>query len=203
MVEILKKMSYSEIEVGKMDIYICPMCGQENAEHQKYCLNCGKWLLDPNFPAKKKERPKKKIGSIFGSIIFSLAIVGAYWYFTNGGNLNLPVDKVVIDTIENEHFRFSQLEINTGTVDDVPVDFLAKIDISNPVEIVAVFYDENGGRIARASTILTQPMPAGFETTLILKLDTPTSLTKARSVRMEVNPISPLQLLEKTIEALQ
>lgn len=186
-----------------MDIYICPMCKQENGEHQKYCLNCGKWLLDPTFPAIKKEKRKKKSRNYFGAIMLILAAIGAYWFLSNGGTLAVPVSKMYYDPIENEYFRFSQLEITNSSVSSIPVDFEVKKDFDHPIEVVAVFYDGEGNRIARASTIITRKLTSGYETTLVLKLDNPANLMKSRSLRMETNPLAPFELLEKAVEAIQ
>ncbi|CAG7653256.1 hypothetical protein PAESOLCIP111_06728 [Paenibacillus solanacearum] len=36
-----------------MDLYICPVCKSKNHEKEKYCTQCGTWLLSDAFPAQK------------------------------------------------------------------------------------------------------------------------------------------------------
>lgn len=185
-----------------MDIYICPICSQENGEHQKYCLNCGKWLLDPNFPPIKKGSQKRKNRTGIGFVpIILLAVIGAYWYMANGGTIRLPSDKVIVREYENEQFRFSQMEITRGVKTSIPLDLTVRRTSTEPLEIVAVFYDEAGNRIARASTVITYQMPAGYETTLLLQLDEPANLISTRNVRLEVTPLDTLRLLERTLDS--
>lgn len=187
-----------------MDIYICPMCGQENGEHQKYCLNCGTWLLNPTFPAKRKEQIKKKSSRIgFSGIIILLAIVGAVWYFGGNSAGNPLSNKIVFDRIDVGPFTFSQLEITSGVKSSIAVDLTVREASSDPIEIAAVFYAKDGTRIGRASTIVTNQLPAGHVTTLNLKLDEPKNLMSARSVRMEITPLTPIQLLEKAVDRIK
>lgn len=154
------------------------------------------------FPAKKEGESQEKIGRGFGGIIAILIIIGAIWYF-NGNSNGLLSNKVVFDAIDVGSFTFTQLEITPGTKSSIPVDLTVREASSDPIEIAAVFYDENGNRIGRASTILTHELPAGYTTTLNLKLDEPVSLMNARTVRIEVTPLGLIQLLEKTAERLE
>ncbi|WP_201319262.1 zinc ribbon domain-containing protein [Paenibacillus sp. EPM92] len=39
-----------------MEFYICPICKSKNDEHQKYCTQCGTWLLSDRFPAQKVKK---------------------------------------------------------------------------------------------------------------------------------------------------
>ncbi|CAG7651768.1 zinc ribbon domain-containing protein [Paenibacillus allorhizosphaerae] len=36
-----------------MYLYVCPVCKSKNEEDQKYCMQCGTWLLSDRFPAQK------------------------------------------------------------------------------------------------------------------------------------------------------
>jgi len=182
-----------------MNIYICPMCKQENGEHQKYCLNCGTWLVD----AKKKEALKKSAGSRLGIAIAILAIVGAVWVFTNHGTTSQFANKITFEKIDVGQYTFSQLEITKEIKSSVLIDLTVNEKSTNPIEIAAVFYTEDGTRIGRASTIITNALDAGYKTTLNLKLDEPVSLMATRSVRIEVKPLAPFELLEKAVDVLR
>lgn len=180
------------------NIYICPMCKQENGEHQKYCLNCGTWLVD----AKKKETPKKT-GGRFGIAIIALAIIGAVWFFSSNGLVNPLVNKLTFEQIDIGPYSFSQLVITDGEKTSVPVDLTVRENSKDPIEIAAVFYTEDGTRLGRATAVIVDQLPAGYKTTINLKLDEPVSLMAARSVRMEVKPLAPFELLERGVDALQ
>lgn len=185
-----------------MDIYICPMCGYENPEHQKYCIQCRKWLLDPNFPSKKKERSKKddKTNKAIVVVVCVLCFIGIVGHFI--GNSDSYVVGKHIETINIHPYTFSQLKITPGIKTSIPVDFTVHEDLVDPLEIVAVFYDKDGNRIGRASTIFARRLSAGQTTTLNLKLDEPVNLMPADSVRMEVVALSPFEFLIKTNEEL-
>jgi hypothetical protein len=180
-------------EVVGVEMYICPTCGQENGENLKYCVNCGTYLINA-----KKKTAQKRSANRFGVIIAVLAIIGAAWYFGAGGTINgVFANKVTFGSVDVGPYSFSQLVITNGTKTSIPVDMTVREASFDPIEVSAVFYTENGQRIARASTVIVNQMPAGYTTTLSLKLDEPTNLMAARNVRMEVRQLSPFELLSK------
>lgn len=183
-----------------MDIYICPMCKQENGEHQKYCLNCGTWLLDPNFPAKKKENIQTKTTKRGFGIVALLVIIGVIWFgLKNGASAN----KIVFGDVQiGDQYTISQLVVNISR-SSISADFTAHKTTDAPLEIAAVFYDGNGTRLGRASALIGQQLSAGQTTTINLDLDEPANLSAAKNVRIEVTPLSPLMMIERAAKKAQ
>ncbi len=60
-----------------------------------------------------------------------------------------------------------------------------------------MFYDEADNRVGVASTIITNAIAKGQTTTISLDFEEATGLDKLRQVRIEVNPLSPLMLLDR------
>lgn len=170
-----------------MEIYICPMCKQENGEHQKYCLNCGTWLLNPTFPAKKKgSMVRKKTGKMGASIVALLLIIGVIW-FGLSSNKGTADGKIVFGDVQiGEQFMVTQMEISSITNPSISADFTAKEATTTPLIVSAVFYDENGSRLGTATTSIDYLLSADQTTTIKLDLDGEVNLKNAKNARIEI-----------------
>lgn len=176
-----------------MDYYICPVCKAKNDEHQKYCPKCGTWLLSTRFPAKKISA-KHPIG--FSSIV-ALLMIGFVVYIGFSQEHSVSFDKIQI----GDSYTLSQLKVTNKP--SANADFTTHIDVIDPLEVVAVFYDESGNRLAKATALVLQQLPKDQTTTLTFKFDEVANLNRARSVRVEVIPLSPLMLLERAANAVK
>lgn len=176
-----------------MDVYICPMCKQENGEHQKYCLNCGTWLLNPTFPAKKKGSSIKKNSKKVGTSIFALVVIAVVLWF-GFGEISSS-NKIVFDDVKiGDQFSLSQLVVSKSSIS---ADFTTVEATTTPLEIAAVFYDRNGTRLGMATTTIQHQLAAGQTTTIQLEAKESIDIKAVKDARIEVKPLSPLMMLEK------
>lgn len=176
-----------------MDIYICPACKAQNVEHQKYCVNCGTWLLSTAYPAKKvgKSASKKRAPQIiFPLIILALVLFGLYKW-NNSAKFG--------DIVFENKYTISQLVVNRPLLKgpSATADFIAQTDTEMPLEVAAVFYDGSTNRLGKATALIGTQLSKGQTTTISLQFEGAANLSKMANVRIEVTPLSPLMLLER------
>ena len=143
-----------------------------------------------------------------GGSIVALIVIGAVFYFgmtEQGGG--------IIPAVSTGTYSFGEMKIGeqytiTQFVVDpkrpsATADLTAVSESRDPIEIKAVFYDDDDNRVGLASTIITNSMPAGYTTTISLNFEEATGLDKLSQVRIEVNPLSPLMLLDRAADRLE
>lgn len=189
--------------------YVCPTCQTRNEEHKSYCDKCGAWLLSTAYPAKRIDTKKRAAKNVLGGgSIVALIVIGAVFYFgmtEQGGG--------IIPAVSTGTYSFGEMKIGeqytiTQFVVDpkrpsATADLTAVSESRDPIEIKAVFYDDDDNRVGLASTIITNSMPAGYTTTISLNFEEATGLDKLSQVRIEVNPLSPLMLLDRAADRLE
>ncbi|WP_309120998.1 hypothetical protein [Paenibacillus sp.] len=180
--------------------YVCPTCQAKNEEQRSYCDKCGHWLLSTAYPAKRidtKKRAKKAFG---GGSIIALLFIGAVFYFgfvEQGATPTFSPGTYSFEKMEiGEQYTISQFVVDPKRP-SATADLTAVNESRDPIEVKAVFYDEADNRVGVASTIITNAIAKGQTTTISLDFEEATGLDKLRQVRIEVNPLSPLMLLDR------
>ncbi|MCI3925163.1 hypothetical protein MO973_33630 [Paenibacillus sp. TRM 82003] len=194
-------ITYREAEL-LATYYICPTCKTKCDEEAKWCEKCGTWLLSDTFPAKKvQKKPKRASGALI-----TLIVIGFLAYLGYANQDSLPAlsngGKIAFEEIPiGEQYVISQLVVNTLST-TAAADFKAVQELRDPVEVVTVYYDESGQRLGTASSLITKQLAAGQTTTISFDFEEANSLGKIREVRVEVHPLSPLQLLERAADKM-
>lgn len=84
----IKEMEKIQKEADSKERYLCPSCKTENMEHQKYCVNCGTWLLSTSFPATKVKKKPRKLTRYIRN--FFVTVIGVFVLFGIIGALIQP-----------------------------------------------------------------------------------------------------------------
>lgn len=82
-------------------------------------------------------------------------------------------------------------------------DLIALEDANYSFEVQAVFYDEGNNRLGTASALIYNGMAKGETATVAFKFDGSPSLMNMREVRVQVKPLSFLELIEKATDRLK
>jgi len=184
-----------------LDYYVCPSCKTENEDYVKYCKRCGTWLLSETFPAKKVSKISKK-SSRFGLGVFVLIIVligfGVYGTY---GKSDLRFEKMDL----GDKYTVSEFVVKRPLFGSpsVAADVTFNDELKNPVDVVAVFYDDSDRRVAVASASIIRQIHKGETTTINLKFDEGSSVKDVSKVRIEINPISPLEALTRAADTMK
>lgn len=230
-----------------MDYYACPICKTKNDENQKYCVQCGHWMLSTTHPAQKvtnqeydhlyicahcdtvneperttckkcfkplfssenkaKVIKRKSKSSYAGFILIAIIVVALIGFFKSGGELpNIATQAlnrtVTFDRLDiGDTYTVSQLKVNVSKP-SAAADLTVNEDTKDPLEITAVFYDDSGGRLGKASALVSNAMNKGHTTTIDFVFDEHENLGKIRSVRLEIATLSPLMLIERTAKRM-
>lgn len=183
-----------------MDYYVCPSCKTENEDYVKYCKKCGTWLLSESFPAKKVskfQKKKSRFGILLSIVIIALIGFGAYSVYA-------PPDVKFSRMELGDQYTVSEFVLKRPIIGNPTViaDVTFKDTMDNPVDIVAVFYDDDERRVAVASTSIIRQIYKGETTTVKLKFDDGSSVKNIAKVRVEINPISPLETLTRAVDKM-
>jgi len=134
---------------------------------------------------------------LFGIIVI---IVGIYI----GLNLSEPREIKFSEMKIGGEYTVSQLVVKnplfgkTSAVADITVHE----DMKNPLDVSAVFYDETGKRLGIARAEINDQLHRGETTTVNLKFDDSLDLKSVGNVRLEINPITPLETLERLVDKI-
>lgn len=182
-----------------VEYYVCPSCKTENEDYVKYCKKCGTWLLSESFPAKKviKAPKKSRFGLMLTVVIAALIGFGAYTVYA-------PPDVTFSKMELGDKYTVSEFVLKRPIIGSpsVVADITFNDNLNNPVDIVAVFYDEADRRVAVASTSIIRQIYEGETTTVKLKFDEGSSVKEVAKVRIEINPISPLETLTRAVDKM-
>ena len=134
------------------------------------------------------------------SVIIALLVIAAGIYF--GLFYDTPVD-LKFDDIEIENkYTISQLVVERPLLRSpkATADITIHTKMDSWLDVVTVFYDSDGDRVGRAVAEIKHHVSVGQTTTVPLNFDDGSRLRNAASVRVEVIPISPLELLERFVD---
>jgi hypothetical protein len=205
--------------VDFMAVYhICTVCETRCAEHETYCKKCGTWLLSTTHPPRRIDTlasVRQKASSISKSIfsIFIIALIyGGYYYYNNTLNpdsfklsgITIPlVDRpITFGDTSNGDFTVSQLQVKPSKpLATAEIRGIKTIDYS--FELVLVCYDKSGQRVGLASSLFPNGLTAGQITTINFTFQDVTNMVSMSSVQIQVNPLSPLQLVQRSAEMLK
>jgi hypothetical protein len=191
------EMEKLQKEMNTKDVYICPTCKAKNVESQKYCINCGAWLLSTAYPAQKVIKPKSKVPPVIVSIvIIVLILIG----LTNW-NKTVTFTEMTME----DKYKITQLVIDRPLFKQptATADFVALTATEMPLEVSAVFYDGAGTRLGKAISTIGTQLTKDQTTTLTLQFEGPAKLSKISSVRVEVTPLTPMMMLERAAKTGQ
>lgn len=131
--------------------------------------------------------------------MLSLIVIGLIIFFVSN---NSPTTLTFNDMTVSDKFTISQLKVDPSKP-TAAADLTVHQEVQDPVEVVAVFYDDESNRVGKASALITNAMPANHTTTLDFKFTEAVNLNKTKNVRVEINQLSPFQLLEKAANMMK